>query len=102
MTEVLLGPRAYANLLREEQGKYRYRVMPAASGGVGVFFPDGMAYGAAPITDETRAEAEEVRREAEEAFMRAGHVLEQEAAKEAARHAPWRERLREWLGRAWL
>jgi len=87
MTKVLLRPRAYANLLREESGKYRYRMMPGAAGGIGIYFPDGTAYGSEPTTDDNRAEAEEVLREATAEMIRAGETLAREYERAKAEHA---------------
>lgn len=80
MTEVFLGPRAYANLLCAEQGRYRFRVLSTGACGVELREADGTitAYACEPITDANRAEAEEVRREAEQEMLKAMAVLERE------------------------
>lgn len=79
MTEVFLRPRAWANLLKSEQGKYRYCLM--STGADGICFPDRTAYACEPRTTENAKEMDEVMAEATVAMASAGFVLVRELDK---------------------
>lgn len=82
-SEVFLRPRAWANLLKDEQGNYRYCVM--STGAMGIRFPNREAYGCESRSPANAAEMDEVRREAEAAAIEAMCVLGREYERVARR-----------------
>lgn len=72
MDEVLLGPRAYANLIRSADSTWRPTVLRDGRFGAIV---DGIRYGVAPATEANEAERQEVIAECAEIFNGAGKAL---------------------------